>query len=205
MTVTAIPFELNHKPGVLEVHYDANRDISEFGFDLFAGFGFDVSMCLGYPTMRAYMRSYEGTGYYTASAWIQVITRREFAFVEFVEPVAIVTTVDVQDMLEQLGVPFFVIGFPADIYDAPCNNLGSLGKLEWIADTFLVTVPGRINNNSISRIAGFRWGYCEYDLDGRRQVEIMPLVVTQIPEWAQHLPLLRSRFSQWKYRDDDIR
>ena len=192
MTVTTIPFELNHKPGVLKVCYDANQSIAKSGFDLFAGIGFDVNLCLGYPTMHAFMRSYEGTGYYTASAWIQMVTRREFASVESAVPAAILTAVDVHPTLEELGVPFFAMGFPAEIYDAPCNNLGSLGKLEWIADTFLVTMPGRINNNTISRIAGFRWGYCEYDLDGKRQVEIRPLVVTQVSEWAQHLPVLQA-------------
>ena len=113
---------------------------------------------------------------------------------------AIITAVDVHPIFEKLGVPFFAIGFPAEIYDAPCDNLGNLGKLEWIADTFLVTMPSRINNNSISRITGFRWGYSEYDLDGKRQVEIQPLVATHVPQWAQHQPVLRGRFGKWGYQ-----
>lgn len=82
MNITKIPFELNRKSGVLKVCYEANQSATKSGFDLFAGGGFDVNMCFGYPTMRAYVSSYEGAGYYTASAWIQVVTRREFAFVE---------------------------------------------------------------------------------------------------------------------------
>jgi hypothetical protein len=93
------------------------------------------------------------------------------------------------------------MGFPAEIYDAPCNNLGSLGKLKWIADTFLVTMPGRMNHNTIARLAGFRWGYCEYDFEGKRQVEIKPLAITKVLEWDQHLPLLQSRFGKWSYQD----
>ena len=201
MTVTTIPFELKHKLGVLEVRYGANRSISESGFDLFAGFGFDVNFCLGYPMMRAFIGSYEGMGYYAASAWIQIITRQEFNQIASAVPTAIITDVDVHPTLEELGVPFFAMGFPAEIYDAPCNNLGKLEKLDWTADTFLVTMPGRINNNTISRIAGFRWGYCEYDLDGKRQVEIKPLAVTQVSEWDQHLPVLQSKFGKWNYQD----
>lgn len=200
MTVTAIPFELNHKSGVLNVCYEANQSAVKSGFDLFAGFGFDVNLCLGYPTMHAFVNSYEGMGYYTASAWIQVVTRREFASVESIAPEAILTAVDVHPTLDEIGVPFFAMGFPAEIYDAPSDNLGSLGKLEWIADTFFVTMPGRINNNTISRIAGFRWGYCEYVLDGKRQAEIRPVAVTQVSEWAQHLPVLRERFGKWEYQ-----
>jgi hypothetical protein len=201
MTITTIPFELNGKPGVLEVQYAPNRSITESGFDLLAGFGFDVNLSIGYPTMRAFVRSYEGTGYYTASAWIQIVTRREFASMDDAEPAAIISSVDVNDTLDELGVPFFAMGFPAEIYDAPCNNLGNCAKLEWIADTFLVTMPSRINDNLIIPLAGFRWGYIEYDRDGRRQVEITPLTVPGVATWADHLPLLRSQFGMWNFSD----
>lgn len=199
MTTTTIPFALNGKPGVLEVCYETNRSLIASGFDLLAGCGFDVNLCLGYPTMRAYVRHYEGTGYYTASAWIQIITRREFVSAEAETPAAIVASVDVNDTLGELGVPFFAMGYPAEIYDAPCNNLGDWGKLEWLADTFLVTMPSRINANTIAPLAGFRWGYTEYDLDGKRHVEIHPLVVPEISQWQHHLPLLRSACGLWKF------
>jgi hypothetical protein len=202
MSVTTIPFELNHKSGCLEVCYEVNRSITESGFDLLEGCGFDVNMCVGYPTMRAYVRAYKGTGYATASAWVQVITRREFASVESTAPLAVISTVDVNDTLDELGVPFFAMGYPAAIYDAPCNNLGDSGKLEWIADTFLVTMPSRINGHSICRLAGFRWGYSEYDLGGKRQVEVTSLAVTEAAEWDGHLSMLRSRFGHWRFMDD---
>ena len=199
MNVTNISFELNRKPGALVVHYDANQSAAKSGFDLFAGIGFDINMCIGYPSMRACFKSYPGTGYATACAWIQVVTRREFASLEAAEPAAIVPSVDTHPTLEELGVPFFAFGFLAEIFDAPCNNLNGLAKLEWVADTFLVTLPSRANNNTISCVAGFRWGYTEYDLDGKRQVEISPLVVTDPAAWNQHLPLLQSQFGQWRY------
>ena len=196
-----IPFNLNGKPGVLEVIYETNRSLTASGFDLLAGCGFDVNMCIGYPTMRAYVRAYEGTGYYTASAWIQIITRREFASVEGNEPTTIISSVDVNDTLDELGVPFFAMGYPAEIYDAPCNNLGDCGKLEWLADTFLVTMPSRINDNTIAPLAGYNWGYTEYDLDDKRRVEIKPLVVIGVSQWQRHLPLLRRQCSAWRFGD----
>lgn len=199
MSVIKIPFELNSKSGILAVRYEANRSIQESGFDLLAGHGFDVNMCIGYPTMRAYVESYEGTGYYTASAWIQLITRREFASLESPEPSAVVTSADISETMEELGVPFFGFGYPAEIYDAPCNNLGDLAKLEWIADSFFVTMPSRINDNTISRVAGFRWGYTEFDLDGKRQVEILPITITDASQWDGHLPLLASEFRRWTF------
>lgn len=204
MTVTTIPFVLNHKTGALKIEYKANQSAEESGFDLFAGLGFDAAICLGYPTMHAYVSSFEGTGYYTASAWIQIVTRREFSSVDATEPIYIVPSVDTYPTLEELGVPFFAFGYPAEIFDAPCDNLNSLAKLEWIADTFLVTLPSRVNHYTISYVAGFRWGYSEYNLAGKRRVEIRSVVVTDILYWKQHLPLLQSEFNKWKYDDSQI-
>jgi hypothetical protein len=199
MTITKIPFILNHKPGILEVHYQLNESIEDSGFDLLSGFGFDVNRSIGYPTMHGFVSTYQGRGYYTASAWIQIVTRREFAAFKTDEPRAMISSVDVNPSLHELGVPFFAMGFPAEIYDAPCCNLGEAGKLEWIADTFFVTMPSRINDNRIAWIAGYQWGYIEYDQEEKRPVEILPLSVTDDETWQRHLPLLRSQFGAWKF------
>lgn len=199
MTTTTIPFELLHKPGVLTVCYEPNQSLAQSGFDLFASDRFDPTICLGYPTMRAYVSSYAGGGYARACAWIQVVTRREFAAAAGTAPQAVVASVDTHPTLEELGVPFFGFGFPAEIFDAPCNNLGDLGKLEWIADTFLVTLPNRANGERIWPLAGFRWGYWEYDVNAQRQVEISPLALIDGSRWEEHLPLLRSRYGRWDF------
>jgi hypothetical protein len=199
MSVTIIPFVLNRKPGALKICFEVNRSAAKSGVDLFAGRGFDVAMCIGYPTMHAYIESYEGSGYSTACAWIQIVTRREFVTVEAAEPVTINSSVDTHPTLAELGVPFFALGFPAEIFDAPCNNLSGLGKLDWIADTFLVTMPNRSNGNTISRVAGFHWGYCEYDLSSKRKVQVSPVMATDSASWNQHLALLRNQFHQWKF------
>ncbi len=201
MTTTTIPFELNCKPGLLEIRYQPIRDIVEAGFDLLAGSGFDVDICVGYPTLRAAVRSYAGAGYATGCAWIQIVTRREFATVASIEPLAVVADVDTHPTLAELGVPFFAMGFPAEIYDAPCDNLGNLGRLEWLADTFLVILPGRANNYIISRVAGFSWGYREYNHEGQRRVEIEPLRITDAAQWAEHLHLLRSGYGKWHFSE----
>jgi len=199
MTIENIPFVLNHKPGILQVECEVNQSASKSGFDLFAGNNFDVAICIGYPTMRAYVKSYEGTGYATACAWIQIVTRWEFASLEAIEPVNIVPSVDTHPILAEAGIPFFAFGFPAEIFDAPCNNLNGLAKLDWIADTFFVTMPNRTNGYLISCLAGFRWGYTEYDLDGKRQVEISPLEVITPAAWKQNLFLLQNQFPKWGY------
>lgn len=52
MTLTAIPFELHCKSGVLKVCCETNISASKSGFDLFASRGFDVEMCIGFPAMH---------------------------------------------------------------------------------------------------------------------------------------------------------
>lgn len=195
-----IPFTLNNKDGALEVRYEENKDSSKSGFDLLTGVGFDIEMCIGYPTMNAYVKEYSGTGYYTASAWIQIITSKRYSSLDDKEPYNVETTADIQDNMRKLGVPFFAIGYPAEIYDAPCNNLGGAARLEWVADTFLVTQPSAINNNVILYSAGFRWGYEEWDVEGKRNVKILPIEKIDSSSWKGHLPMLKRDFPNWKFK-----
>lgn len=194
-----IPFILNNKRGIVEVCYEENRSINKSGFDLLKGLGFNAEMCIGYPTMHAYVNNYEGTGYYTASAWIQIITDKFYTSYTDDVPFKILPAVDVLDNMRELGVPFFAFGYPAEIYDAPCNNLCDYGRLEWIADTFLVTQPSRVNNDTISYVTGFRWGYEEWNAEGKRNVRIMPIETIDCSVWNGHLPMLRKDFSNWRF------
>jgi hypothetical protein len=195
-----IPFVLNNKNGIVEVCYEENKSAGKSGFDLLEGLGFDVEMCMGYPTMNAYIRDYEGTGYYRASAWIQIITDKYYSVSQDKVPSKVISEVDISENMRRSGVPFFALGYPAEIYDAPCNNLSGYARLEWIADTFLVTQPSRINDDTISYITGFRWGYEEWDMEGKRNVRILPLEIIDASVWNGHLPMLKEEFSNWQFR-----
>lgn len=195
-----IPFVLNNRSGTVEVFYEANKNEIKSGFDLLKGLPFDVKMCIGYPTMRAYIKNFSGTGYHTASAWIQIITDEFYTKLQDDNPTQVITEVDIDDNMRKLGIPFFAMGYPAEIYDAPCNNLGKDARLKWVADTFLVTQPSRINDNTISYLLGFRWGYEESDINGKRNVIIFPINVTDISIWNEHLPMLKEKFPDWKFK-----
>lgn len=194
-----IPFVHHERNGVLTVQYGANDSVVNSGFDLLQGLGFDVAMCLGYPTLHAWVSRYEGTGYRTLMAWVQVIVGRYYDRLEDEIPSRVAEDVDAPEELRALGVPFFAYGYPAALYDAPCNNLGPHARLEWSADTFLVTFPSRLNDGQIARLAGFRWGYVEWDEGGRRRVTLRQLEVTGRDVWEAHLPLLRSECPAWRY------
>lgn len=196
--VKQIPFVLNGRKGIVEVYYEENKSADKSGFTLLKelGLGFDANMCIGYPTMRAYIKDYEGTGYYTSSAWIQIITDRFYSSLHDDSPAKVVTGVDVGNNMRKLGVPFFAIGYPAEIYDAPCNNLGKYTRLKWVADTFLVNQP---NDDTISYVLGFRWGYEESDIEEKRHVRILPLEVIDYSSWNKHLPMLKESFIHWRF------
>ncbi len=196
----AIPFELNGRPGQLEVRYGPNESVERSGFDLLRHRGFDITMCLGYPTMQGTVREYQATGYYTASAFIQTIhsTRRSFGPAAASLPRQTVQ-IDANPTCADLGVPFFSTGYPANIYDAPCNNLGCDQHLRWEAHTLFVTMPSGINHGIISFLAGYRWGYEEWDESGERQVSILPLEILPDSVWDETLPLLRRSCPQFLF------
>lgn len=194
-----IPFTLNNKSGILEVCYEENNSISKSGFDLLEVVGINPEMCLGYPTMHAHFKDYGGTGYSTTNAWIQIISNYLYSSLDDDLPKEVITEVDACETMIKLGVPFFAYGYAAEVYDAPCNNLGNYEKSRWVADTFLVTHPSPINNNTVSYLIGFRWGYEEFDLDGKRQISILPIEVTNITLWNDYLPMLRKDYPNWKF------
>lgn len=184
----AIPFELNGRCGTLDVVYGPNDSVEASGFDLLGHLGFDVNLCIGYPVMQGTIADFGGTGYYTASAFIQVISSERRSADGVVRKSV---EIDANPTLVQMGVPFFAMGYPASIYDAPCNNLGTDEHLRWRAHTYFVTMPSPINHGIISFVAGFSWGYEEWDEGGQRRVELQPLQVSDGSDWDEQLPLLR--------------
>ena len=97
------------------------------------------------------------------------------------------------DMCIDFGNPFFAYGYPSEIYDAPANNLGNYAKMNWVADTFLVPLPARWNQHSISFLCGFRWGYDDALADGKHDIHLHTLQTLDKQAWSAVLPLLRTQ------------
>jgi hypothetical protein len=68
-----------------------------------------------------------------------------------------------------------------------------------MADSFLTTVPMRSRDEDIRRLAGFRWGYIEYEPSAGRPVSTLPLTVTDASAWNDLLPFLRKTFTRWRF------
>ncbi len=149
MGIFTIPFFHNGANGAIEVDYRKNTDVAESGFDMFADF--DPTIAIGYPMLHGYVKEYKGTGYRTASAWIQIVRTEYFRSQSDAHPVL------TEQAIDCARPPFFAFGYPSELFDAPANNLGAYTKMTWRADTFFVTMPARWNDNTIRNLCCFRW------------------------------------------------
>ena len=195
-----IPFIHNNKKGLVEVKQEENSNPIQSGCDIILEqFNLDTNIFIGYPTMHAYFKEFEGFGITKYCGWIQVITLEFYSSGDADIPMEIVTHVDVTPNMHENGTPFCGYGYPADIYDAPCNNFSDCVKLKWIADTFLVSMPSFLNDEKISYIAGFRWGYQDSHSEHNHLVELLPIKTIDADSWNCHLQLLKQDFPKWNF------
>ena len=81
------------------------------------------------------------------------------------------------------GLPYFGLGYPAELFDAPCNNLNGNEKVVWTAYTYLVDVPSRMNGNRLLFLTGFSWGYTESQ---DKAVDLLDFKVLSEKDWEEH-------------------
>lgn len=177
-----LPFTLNGRPGRLALEYLPSDDIERTGFDMFDPSDFDPRLTIGYPTMRAWVHDYRGTGYRTASAFIQWIDTRRGRR----DPVE-TRELDRSGVFGDIGMPFFSYGYPANLYDAPAHNMHGAEWMSWVATTWFVTMPARWTDHEVRPILGFQWGY-EDDETG---VTTMPLRHLTNSSWNDSLRWLQ--------------
>ena len=75
------------------------------------------------------------------------------------------------------------IGYPAEIFDAPCCNLAGCRHLKWTAYTYLVDLPSRMNSNKLKFLGGYSWGY-EEDENGPQR--LLPLEILTENDREKH-------------------
>ncbi len=197
--VMQIPFTSFKKQGRIEVVYKANTSPVTSGFEILADIVPDLNMCIGYPTIHASVKEYPGLGYSRYCGWIQVLRMEFYSDKDKNKPDDIHYDVDVTPVMKENRVPFFAFGYPAVLFDAPCNNFFDGPKLVWKADTYLIDMPSYINNNSISYLAGFRWGYTEYNSEGKKRIDIAPLEPIDRASWEQHFEMFGREFLNWRF------
>ena len=185
-----IPFEYQGKSGTLCVRNRDNPGPAESGFDAL-DVPFDQELCRMYPEVHARVE-YTGTGYRMAMALIQIVKREEIHWdgskCESFE-------VDCPDVI----APYFSMGYPPAMYDAPCCNLNGCQHVHWIAETFLVSFPNRMNRNQAQCLAAFSWGYEEWEEDGKLSAKAFEAVELPREAWENQLLHLKPLYPEIQF------
>ena len=177
-----IPFTFHGKTNHITVDYAAMANPRDAAFDILP-LPFDPGACRGYPMLHAHFGPLSLTGYERYCGWIQVIRREDFR--SGGEQARISHELDVPEDLQAHGLPYFAIGYPPELFDAPCRNLRDSERLIWQAYTFLVDLPSRINGHRLGFLAGFSWGYTE---DDRGEVSLLDFWQLSEADWNGLLP-----------------
>ena len=193
--IVHIPFELRGIPNKIEVIYKTNESASESGFDALLDLPFDQDLCIGYPALHAYVKNMNSTGYRRACGWIQLVKREYYSSVLLDQPDEIALSVDTNDP----ACIYLAYGYPAEIYDAPCNNLNGNVKGTWTAYTYLVDMPTRMNGFVMSFLAGFQWGYKEEIKTGNLSVQMQDIKEIDRSQWREHIPCMKEQYPQYNY------
>jgi hypothetical protein len=190
-----IPFQLRGILNTIEVVYKTNESASESGFDALLDLPFDQNLCIGYPVIHAYVKEMINTGYRRSCGWIQLVQREYFSLATLDKPDKNELSIDTYDPV----CIYFAYGYPAEIYDAPCNNLNGNIKGKWTAYTYLVDTPSRMNKNKMTFLGGFQWGYNEAFINKKLTVNIHDIKKLNYGKWNEHIIYLKGRYPQYEY------
>lgn len=177
-----ITFNLRGKENKIFIDYGKIPNAQTSGFTALK-LPFNVNECVGYPMLHAYFENISLCGYERYCGWIQVIERRDYINMNDKNPTMISFELDVSEEMRKHKIPYFAYGYPAELFDAPCKNLGNSEKLDWRAYTYLVDLPSKMNNNQLVFLAGFSWGYTE---DKNGNVQLFNFTVLSEENWMEH-------------------
>ncbi len=152
-------FIFHGKEAALNIDYQPNPGKEASGFTVLS-LPFPQEFCVGYPMLQADVDAQNLCGYERFCGFIQILhfevmledgSTQEFFYR------------DVSEEMANASLPYFAIGYPASLFDAPCHNLQKGQKhLRWTAFTALVEMPiAHINDNETRFLSGFCWGYEE--------------------------------------------
>ena len=193
--VLHIPFILRGIPNKIEVHYKSNENAYESGFDVL-NLPFNPDLCFGYPAMHACIKDMVNTGYRRYCGWIQLVQREYFSSDLLDKPDENSLSIDAEDPSTNI---FFAYGYPAEVFDSPCNNLNGNTKGKWTAYTYLVDMPSRMNDYTLSLLAGFRWGYEEKMISGKLTVKMQDIMEIDYAQRKEHISYLKAVCPKYKY------
>lgn len=149
---------------------------------------------VGLPNCTATI-DYDGLGYNRLMGWIQFVrsTDNESEGREFeIDPF------DSFKLYNRAPTPYAFFGIAPTLFDAPARD--ERVALDWIAHSFLAWSPFQGQQNTVTALGGFSWGF-EIGADGTIQLKETRVLAST--DWSSHLAYLRKTYSDWEFNNAD--
>jgi len=194
-----VPFTLMGEEYELLVDYGEITWPEKVGFEVSKSDVFDISSGLGFPFMRARVESPQKNSYRNLVAFIQTTTSKYFDQVDDMVVAMNEKAVDIPPFLREKGFPFYAFGYPSEIFSARFSDLRAFSKLSREINTFLVTFPNPANDNTVSCLAAFSWGFVEWRDKGKHLVKLLPFKKLDFEYWNYSLEVLERDFGSFRF------
>lgn len=139
---------------------------------------------------------FEGRGYLQLFGWVQLVRSTDNAFQgrSFeIDPF------DPFELYERAPLPYCWYGVLPKLFDAPSRN--ERVHLDWVAHSFLATLPLRGDTRNVKPLLGFSWGFNVAD---DRKVTVAAASTLTASDWESHLPYLRECYPDWGFMEMSV-
>jgi hypothetical protein len=194
-----LPFALLGEDYELMIDYGEITSPEKIGFEVSKSDVFDIRSGLGFPFMRARVESLQKNSYRNLVAFIQTTTSKYFEQVDDMMVALNEKAVDIPPFLREKGFPFYAFGYPSELFSARFSDLQAFTKLSREINTFLVTFPNPANDNTVSCLAAFSWGFVEWVDKCKHQVKLLPFKKLDFEYWNYSLEILEREFGSFQY------
>lgn len=184
----SLEFSLSHsRAGSVTASVKADNDPSKYGLQLIFP-DQDTNTLKGFPICEATVSTAGTQGYGSIYGWIQMVRSGEPSSIS-----AAPWEMDPIPILAGLNIPFAWFGPEPKLFDAPmCTGVQ---ELDWTCHSFLIYIEDGLMSKDLKPVLGFEWGFELHN--GEPNLKLLREL--QLSAWNDHLDLLESSFTGWKF------
>jgi hypothetical protein len=183
-----LKFSISHsRAGSVTASVRADNDPSKYGLQLIFP-DHETGTFKGFPVCEASVSAVGTKGYGSIYGWIQMVRSGEPLKIS-----AASWEMDPIPILAGLNTPFAWFGPEPKLFDAPMRR--GVQALDWTCHSFLTYIEDGLMSKDLKPVLGFEWGFELHD----GQPKLKVLRELQLSAWNEHLDLLESSFTEWKF------